>query len=297
MRILREPLLHFLLLGGLVYAASVQLDADSGRYRIDAGPARRARLEATYRQQYGVAPTQAQLAQLLDQYIRGEILYREGLAMGLERDDEIVRRRVVQKIEFVNEDLDTEAQPDEPGLAAYFRAHQDRYSTVPEASFQQIFVSADTGGDGVARLRAQRILRSLQRRTAGGDTAARGTAVRDARSHDTAPRDSLPGDPFAAGSQFTALSRAAANSLFGDSQLSEALFAQPVGEWTGPYRSAYGWHLVRISDRQQARAAALQAVRARVIADYLSDLRTQRNLLAFRRIAGKYHIVTSEPRA
>jgi parvulin-like peptidyl-prolyl isomerase len=280
MRILREPLLHFLLLGGLVYAASVQLEADSGRYRIDAGPARRARLEATYRQQYGVAPTQAQLAQLLDQYIRGEILYREGLAMGLEQDDEIVRRRVVQKVEFVNEDLDTEAQPDEPGLAAYFRAHQDRYNTAPEVSFRQIFVSADTGGDGVARLRAQRILRSLRRGNAGA-----------------APNDSLPGDPFAAGSQFTALSRAAANSLFGDSQLSEALFAQPVGEWTGPYRSAYGWHLVRICDRQEARAAALQAVRARVIADYLSDLRTQRNLLAFRRIAGKYHIVTSEPRA
>ena len=287
MRILREPLLHFLVLGTLVYAASVQLEADSDRYRIDAGPARRARLEATYRQQYGVAPTQAQLAQLLDQYIRGEILYREGLAMGLERDDEIVRRRVVQKVEFVNEDLDTEAQPDESGLSAYFRAHQDRYKTEPEVSFQQIFASADTGGEEVARLRAQRILRSLRGGTAGGDAA----------SHDTAPRDSLPGDPFAAGSQFTALSRAAANSLFGDSQLSEALFAQPVGEWTGPYRSAYGWHLVRISAHQEARATALQVVRTRVIADYLSDLREQRNRLAFQRIAGKYRIVTSEPRA
>jgi len=58
-----------------------------------------------------------------------------------------------------------------------------------------------------------------------------------------------------------------------------------------------GWHLVRVSEHQEARAAALQAVRARVTADYLSDLREQRNLLAFRRIAGKYRIVTSEPRA
>jgi peptidyl-prolyl cis-trans isomerase C len=282
MRILREPLLHFLLLGGLVYAASVQLQADSDRHRIDAGPARRARLEATYRQQYGVAPTPAQLKQLLDQYIRNEVLYREGLAMGLEQDDEIVRRRVVQKVEFVNEDLDTQAQPDEPALAAYFRAHQDRYNTAPVVSFQHFFVSADAGGEIVAKLRAQRLLRSLQRGVAAGGTAPRNTAA---------------GDPFAAGSQFTALSRGAANGLFGDSQLSEALFAQPVGEWTGPYRSAYGWHLVRISDRQGVQPAALEAIRARVIADYSSDLREQRNLLAFRRIASKYRIVTTEPRA
>jgi parvulin-like peptidyl-prolyl isomerase len=274
MRILREPLLHFLVLGGLVYGASVQLKADSDRYRIDAGAQRRARIEATYRQQYGVAPTPAQLAQLLDQYIRNEILYREGLAMGLEQDDEIVRRRVVQKVEFVNEDLDLEAQSDEPGLVAYFRAHQGHYNTAPTVSFQQIFVSADVDGDVVGKQRAGRILRSLKR----GIAAA-------------------PGDPFAAGSQFTALNRVAANSLFGDSQLSEALFAQPVGEWTGPYRSAYGWHLVLISDRQGVRPAALDAVRARVLADYSSDLREQRNRLAFRRIASKYHIVTSEPRA
>jgi hypothetical protein len=294
MRILREPLLHFLILGGLVYAASVQLGADSGRYRIDAGPARRARLEETYRQQYGVAPTQAQLDQLLDQYVRSEILYREGLAMGLEQDDEIVRRRVVQKIEFVNEDLDTEGQPGEPGLAAYFRAHRDRYNTAPEVSFRQIFVSADAG-EVVARLRAERILRSLkQGDSAGGSGAAQGGGV----AHGGGTAGSTPlGDPFAAGSQFTALSRAAANSLFGDSQISEALFAEPVGEWTGPYRSAYGWHLVRIAARQGARPASLEVVRTRVIADYLSDVRQRRNLQAFRRIASKYRIVTSEPRA
>ena len=110
MRILREPLLHFLVLGALVYAASNR--SESTRYQIDVGSAQRARLARTYLEQYGVPPTGAQLERALDEYVRNEILYREGLAMGLERDDEIVRRRVVQKIEFVNEDLDAAVAPD-----------------------------------------------------------------------------------------------------------------------------------------------------------------------------------------
>src|SRR5256885_16597250 len=113
MRILREPLLHFLVLGVLVYAAAVQRDGQPARYRVDAGPERRARLEVAYEQQYGVAPTAAQLQQLVGQYVRNEILYREGLAMGLERDHETVRRRVGQKGGFVNEDVAPHAQPDE----------------------------------------------------------------------------------------------------------------------------------------------------------------------------------------
>ena len=277
MRILKEPLLHFLILGGLVYTASFWRQSDSARYRIDAGPERRAHLEATYRQQYGVTPTADQLDQLMDQYVRNEILYREGLALGLERDDEIVRRRVVQKVEFVNEDVDIQADPSDTELTKYFQAHADRYHTAPLVSFQQIFLSADPGGASVARARAERILRQLKQ----------GHAV-DAAAF---------GDAFPDGVEFTDLSKSRANSLFGNSQLSEALFTQAIGEWAGPYRSAYGWHLVRIGDRPGERPATLQSVRARVIADYSADLREQHNLSAFRRIANKYRVVTSGPHA
>ena len=131
-RLLREPLLHFFVLGALVFAAARYFDSDASRYRIDAGPGQRARLETTYRQQYGVAPSAEQLQYLLNQYVRSEILFREGLAMGLDRDDEIVRRRVVQKIEFVNQDLDLDAEPDEAALVGYFKRHETRYSAPPD---------------------------------------------------------------------------------------------------------------------------------------------------------------------
>jgi hypothetical protein len=200
--------------------------------------------------------------------------------MGLEQNDEIVRRRVVQKLEFVNEDLDTGVEPGPIQLAAYFQQHRARYDTEPTVSFEQIFFSADQGGDAAAKSRAQGALH-LSGRAATGDT-------------------------FADGLEFSSLSRTGANALFGDSELSAALFATParldplsVGtnrEWAGPFKSAYGWHLVRITARHPPQAVELESVRARVRSDYLADVREQANAVAFRKIASKYRIVRIEPR-
>ena len=261
MRIIREPLVHFLVLGALVYVAANR--GESARYEIDAGPEQRARLARTYLEQYGAAPTQPQLDRAVEEYVRNEILYREGLAMGLERDDEIVRRRVVQKIEFVNEDLDAPAEPPAAGIARFFAQHRDRYDSEPTVSFEQAFFSADRGGSDVARTRAE----------AGP----------------------VGGDAFAEGSEFRALTPTGANSLFGESQLSAALFNSPVGQWQGPYQSAYGWHVVRITDRRPARHAELEEVRARVQSDYIADVRQRANTEAFRKIATKYRVVTVGP--
>jgi peptidyl-prolyl cis-trans isomerase C len=280
MRILREPLLHFLALGTLVYSACVYFSDDTARYRIEAGPQRQARIRSAYEQQYGVAPTAAQLQELLDHYVRDEILYREGLSLGLEQDDEIVRRRVVQKLEFVNEDLQPQGSLDEGTLQRYFETHRDRYNTTPTVTFRHIFVSADAGGGAVALARTQEILQSLRKSDRNGSD----------------PRYATLGDPFAEGQEFTALSRAAANSLFGDTQLSEVLFTKAGGGWGGPYRSAYGWHLIHVVEQHEAQPASLNEVKARVTADCMADLRAQRNQLAFRRIAGKYRVITGGPR-
>ena len=274
MRILREPLLHFLVLGALVFGAARQFDGDSGRYRIDAGPAQRARIEATYRQQYGVSPTPAQLKYLLDQYVRSEILFREGLALGLDREDEIVRRRVVQKIEFLNEDTEAAETPSDAALQQFFAAHRNRYATPASVSFEQVYFSADRDGEAVAHTRAEGVLTLLQN---------------DSRDADPAVRS---GDSFAGGTDFEAVNATDAASLFGDSQLSAALFTAPVGNWSGPFRSGYGWHLLRVSAREGSRPAAFEAVRNRVQSDFVADARERHNEAEFRRLASKYHIVT-----
>src|SRR5882757_8210105 len=285
MRILREPLVHFLLLGVLVYVASSH--NESTRFQIYAGPEQRARLARTYFEQYGVAPTPSQLGQALDEYVRNEILYREGLALGLERDDEIVRRRVVQKIEFVNEDLEAAVAPDPAGIDRYFADHRDRYDSEPTVSFEQIFFSSDRGGDAVARRRAEAGLVEV---TELAGQRVQSADVRQGRDAWQA------GDAFAEGREFRALTRAGANSLFGDTELSAALFTGPAGQWAGPFRSAYGWHVVRLTDRQPAHHAKLETVLARVQSDYLADLREHANAEAYRKIASKYRIISDGPR-
>lgn len=288
MGILREPLVHFLALGALVYVAANR--AQSGQYEIDAGPQLQARLLRTYVEQYGAPPTSSQLQRALDEYVRNEILYREGLALGLERDDEIVRRRVVQKIEFVNEDLDAVAEPDGSGVERYFAQHRDRYDTEPTVSFEQVFFSADRGGDLTARNRAVGAFAAL---AAWGDDAT--AWRRSERMHKGEVTQG--GDAFAQGREFLGVTRAAANGVFGDTGLSAELFTSPIGQWAGPFKSAYGWHLVRVTERQPAHHAELEAVRARVQADYVADLRERANAEAYRKIATKYRVVTDSPRA
>ncbi len=274
MRILREPLLHFLVLGALVFGAARHFDGDSGRYRIDAGPAQRAHIEATYRQQYGVSPTPAQLKYLLDQYVRSEILFREGLALGLDREDEIIRRRVVQKIEFLNEDTHAEETPSDAALEQFFAVHRNRYATPASVSFEQVYFSADRGGEGVARARAEGVFALLRKGSRDSDAVVRS------------------GDSFASGTDFESVNATDAASLFGDSQFSAALFTAPVGNWSGPFRSGYGWHLLRVSSREASRPPSFEAVRNRVQSDYAADARERRNQAEFRRLASKYHIVT-----
>jgi peptidyl-prolyl cis-trans isomerase C len=288
MGIFREPLVHFLALGALVYVATNH--SQSVQYEIDAGPEQQARLAKTYFEQYGAPPTVSQLERALDEYVRNEILYREGLAMGLERDDEIVRRRVVQKIEFVNEDLDAAAEPDGSGLERYFAQQRDRYNTEPTVSFEQVFFSADRGGDLAARNRAVGAFAAL---TAWGDDAAAWKKFERTRKGAV----TQGGDAFAQGREFRALTRAAANGVFGDTGLSAGLFTSQTGQWAGPFKSAYGWHLVRVTERQPAHRAELEAVRARVQADYVADLRERANAEAYRKIASKYRVITDTPRA
>ena len=269
MRILREPLLHFMVLGVVVFIAARQLGGDATRYRIDAGPEQRARIATTYLQQYGVAPTASQLQYLLDQYVRSEILFREGLALGLDRDDEIVRRRVVQKVEFLNEDTDAIAANDEE-LERFFASHQSRYLTPATVSFAQVYFSADPRGEVEAHRRADAALAVLRKN--GG-----------------AP---IPADRFEGGDALAPINDADAQRLFGDSQLSAALFSAPAGEWAGPFRSAFGWHLIRVERHDAARVEPLASVRDRVRADYLTAERDRRNEAEFKRLASKYHIVT-----
>jgi len=262
----REPVLHVALLGASLFA----LDAWRRRPR---GDAREVVVPASYvralrdelTRHNGRAPTRAELQGEVEGFVREEVLYREAVALGLDRGDAIVRRRLVQKMEFLVEDIAAPEAPTDEALDAYLRAHAARYAEPARVSFRHAFF--DRGRRG-ARLDAdaQAALEALR----GGGAPT--------------------GDPFALGEAFVDadLDRVAHDF---DEGFARALTEVPADDaWRGPVTSRYGAHLVAVSARSPETLPPLARVRERVAADLATDQRAEANRAAWRRVAASYRV-------
>ncbi len=267
----REPFVHFILLGALMFTASETVEHFTTQYRVAVGPDRVARLIDTYRQQFGQDPSATQLKTLVDNYVKEEIEYRESLALGLDRDDEIVRRRLVQKYEFLQQDLQTLEDPSEQTLKAWYAAHLSNYGEPEKRSFTQVYFSPDNGGDAAAHARAEAELKKLN-----GENAER------------APGD---GDVFPGPTDLVDFNPDDTARLFGQSDLSRDLFTAKVGQWAGPFRSGFGWHLVRVTDARSQTTQPYEAVAARVLDDWKASQRDTLNAKGFATLKAKYNVV------
>jgi hypothetical protein len=244
-RLLREPLLHFFVIGGALLA----LDAVRGG--VETGD--EARVVRT-----GAGPDGADR-------VRDEILYREALSLGLDRGDLIVRRRLIQKMEFILEDTADIAPPTEDDLAAHLAANAERYRIPAERHFEHVYFSRDRRGDR-ARADAEAALVALRRGESGS------------------------GDWFALGRQFGPGSEASFAHRLG-AELAAAVMQAPVGEWSGPARSTYGLHLIRVLDARPTRIPTLDEVRARVSTDVVRARSEAAQAAAFERLRARYEVV------
>lgn len=264
----REPFLQFLALGLIVFLATGWSAGTPERYHVTIGPDDVRRLATGYEWQFGRPPTAAELDHLVDRHIEEEILYREGVALGLDRDDEIVRRRVVQKLQFLQEDTALVPEPDDAALRAYRARHADRYREPARATFRHLYFSPDDGGPQAARARA--------------------AAVLAPRANDAAGPAPAAGDPFPGRDRHAAVDAAGLARVFGDSELSRTLFGLPPGAWHGPLRSGYGWHLVYVETIVPAREPPFAEVRDEVRTDYIDEQRQVINAAALAAIKSRY---------
>jgi hypothetical protein len=232
---------------------------------------RKAQLARQYLLQFGTRPDPATLNELVKADIHDEMLFREGLTLGLDKDDEIVRRRIIQKMKFLMEDLHSPPEPSLAQLDDYYRAHTERYALPARATFTHIYFSP-TPGESNARSRAAAALQQLSR--PGQSLRARAL-----------------GDPFPDLSDFAQYDRAQVERLFGRTDFAAAVFSAPPGQWVGPLRSAYGWHLLCVESRDGTRPQPLGAVRDKVRADYLLDSQARSNEMAFSALARKFTVV------
>jgi len=274
MRWLREPLLHFVALGALIFGAYALVSKnDAGRTdQIVVTQAQIAMLATTFAGTWQRAPTSEEMDGLIRDYIREEIAAREAIALGLDKDDTVIRRRLRQKLEFISEDVTRRAEPTEQQLQDYLAAHSDVFRIERMFTFTQVYFDPARRGEHVAR---------------DADNAL-------ARLRSEPELDALMlGDSLLLGSEFADVSSSDIVKEFGE-DFATKLTALPVGAWQGPIRSVYGTHLIRISKRDDSELPPLAKVRDAVEREWANAARVEAKETFYRDLLERYS-VTIEP--
>jgi peptidyl-prolyl cis-trans isomerase C len=264
---LREPLLHFALIGALLFAFTAwrQQQHDRAEIRITSGEI--AQLAAFWETQSQRTPTSQELRGLIEERIDEEVLAREAVRLGLDRDDVIVRRRLAQKMAFVSDDLAVVTEPAEADLRAYFDAHKEAYATPDLYALRHVFFNPDRHGTALDA-DAQRALQRLTR-------SANASEV---------------GDPFMLPSELADVSRDDIARDFG-SVFADAVAASTPGTWAGPVRSPFGVHLIKLESHTPSSVARFEDVRDRVREGFLAQKQQEANAALRARLRQQYRIV------
>lgn len=275
-RWLKEPLLHFLLIGAALFALFYQVadPATVSDSRIIISEPDIDRMITLFERKLQRLPTQQELNGLIEAQIREEILYREALAMGLDQDDTIVRRRMAQKVEFMFNDLADAAEPTDDELQAFLDANSDRFIEPARTSFVHVYLNADKRGDSI-EAEAQRLLQTLDSNLDQTDSAT-------------------TGDPFMFGYGFENQSEHQVSRMFGR-DFAKALATLAADSWQGPVASGYGLHLVYIKDRSDAWLPPLAEIRESVLYELLAERRQQANQAFYRALRERYDVIIEQP--
>jgi hypothetical protein len=264
-RWLAEPLLHFLAAGALIFAVySMVSDGrpdDPGIIVVGQGQVDT--LVAVFERTWRRNPTPDEVKGLIDGYVREEVFYREGLALGLDRDDQVVRRRIGQKMEFVMEEL-TPGEPTTAELLAWLDAHPADYQIEARYSFRQIYFDP---GRHKERLQA--------------DVAAARRALEAG--------ESFSGDQTMLPADLDATPAIDVSRIFGI-EFENALRTLPIGRWQGPVRSGFGLHLVELRRREGERRATLEEVRPAVERDVLRARNREAAEAFYRKLLAGYEV-------
>ena len=277
--LLREPLLHFLVIGAalfLYFHFSGGGSAGPGSTRIVLSSGRIAHLEAGFTRTWSRPPTEAELKGLIDEWVREEIAVREAMSAGLDRDDTVIRRRLRQKLEFLVEDSAEASPPTDDELKAWLAQHADQFRTEPRVAFRQVFVNRDRRGAN-AEADAAAILKRL---TAAGPAA---------RIDDVGDATMLPMD-------FELAPIRDVDRTFGPG-FAKQLDAVGPGNWSGPIRSGYGLHLVLVRERVEGELPSFEALRPVATREVLAERRTRQLAAMYDRLLEKYKVVVERPPA
>lgn len=267
---LKEPLIHFLLLGALIFVAYDQW-ADKARSpdEIVISRGQQENLLNTFGRTWQRPPTAEEFQGLLRDYLRQEIAYREGRAMGLDQDDIVIRRRLQQKLELLAEDVASLVLPSEQDLQDFLDEHPEDFMVEPRLTLRQVYFSRDRRG-AAAEQEALDLLQRIPRDGPEGDFEQFG-------------------DPLPLPARIEDLRESEIARLFGGI-FTDGLQGLEPGHWAGPVESGFGLHLVFIEAREAGRIPELAEVREAVLRELSSQRRREAVNSLFERLAEKYTI-------
>jgi len=269
MKYVKDPLIIFLLFGATIFAAQQLWDAKSteSHYQIDITPGLQKQIYDQWEVQMGRAPTPAEASNLFEQWIKEEIYYREAKTLRLDDNDTIVRRRLAQKLTFLNEDLANAQPATSAELEVFFADNVTAYAEPERFSFEHRYFSKDRRED-----------------------AQRDAEI--ARSYET-----ITGDPFVLQRSYARRSVSELADMFGRDFAASLAGLDPDSPdpWQGPIPSAYGWHLIHLTERTAPRHPPLGEVSEAVLRDFLQQRRLKANEAFYQQVRSRYNIQLIEP--
>ena len=277
-RVFKEPLVHFLALGALLFGIYAWLSR--GTLRQTASGTETVRITAneiswlkeTWARQWQRDPTREELRRLVTEFLKEELLAREARAMGLDQDDLIVRRRLAQKLEFLVQDTSRLAEPTDDDLRRFYAANPEHLETGARVSFTHIYFGREKRTDAAG-----------DARKALADLSGGAGKVMPAELGDRLLIDS---DMIDADEQTVA-------GMFGK-EFAHAVFALQPGAWHGPFESDYGLHLVRVSDAKPARPREFADVRTQVLERWRAQRQREDDERYFAGLLKKYDVVVDK---
>ena len=273
----REPLVHFLLLGVVLFIAYGLVSkpgSSDGPGKITVTQGQIENLVSGFAKAWQRPPTSEELAGLVRDLVREEVYCREAMALGLDKDDTVIRRRLRQKMEFISDDIAAMPEPTDADLNAYLQAHTGRFRAEQTFTFLQVYLDPEKHGENLAR-DISALLARLNR--AGGQAEV-----------------SALGDSFLMEQSFTAAPASEVAKQFGE-KFAAKLGELSPGTWQGPVESGYGAHLVFVSERTEGRIPTLAEVRDDVRREWANAGRRELNEKFYQELLKRYTVTIESP--
>lgn len=275
-RLVREPLVHFLILGAFLFLLfHVMKGSNTGSPEKIVVTGTTIRILAdNFQRVWQRPPTREELDGLIQEYIKEEVYYREAQSMGIDRDDPIIRRRLRQKMEFLADGIVASAEPTEKDLQAYLNKNPEKFRIEPRYTFSQVYLNPEKHTSSLKKDTSE-VLAKLKQK---GESA----------------KASDYGDSFMLGYYFSNVPETTVSRTFGE-DFAKSLAGVKTKEWTGPIKSGYGEHLVFINDRVEGRIPPLPEVRAQVQREWLAENQKRALEGYYKSLRDRYQVSIEKP--